>query len=80
MDQISDDIYAMTRKERKAVGIESLPSSLKEALDALEEDEYIVGVLGDHVYKSYVAGKKAEWDDFRTAVTEWEINRYLSIY
>ena len=80
VEQISDDIYAMTKQDRKAVGIESLPGNLKEALDALEADEYIKNVLGEHVYKSYVAGKKAEWNSFRTAVTEWEIDRYLSIY
>ena len=59
VEQISDDIYAMTKQDRKAVGIESLPGNLKEALDALEADEYIKNVLGEHVYKSYVAGKKA---------------------
>ncbi|MDD6395878.1 MAG: type I glutamate--ammonia ligase [Firmicutes bacterium] len=81
VDGITDEnIFALTEAERKAEGIESLPGNLKEALDALEADEYIKGVLGEHVYSSYVAGKKAEWDGFRTAVTEWEIDKYLSIY
>ena len=80
-DQITDaNIFAMSKKERKAAGIESLPANLKEAIDALEEDEFIMDVLGEHVCKSYIAGKKAEWDDFRTAVTEWEVDRYLSVY
>ena len=46
----------------------------------MKNDESYCHFLGDHVYKSYVAGKKAEWNSFRTAVTEWEIDRYLSIY
>ncbi len=80
-DQITDaNIYKMTKQERRAAGIESLPASLKEAIDELEADDFIMGVLGEHVCKSYIAGKKAEWDSFRTAVTEWEIDRYLSVY
>ena len=39
-----------------------------------------MGVLGEHVCKSYLSGKKAEWESFRTAVTEWEIEHYLSLY
>jgi len=33
--------------------------------------------LGEHVFKSFIENKKKEWDMFRTAVTDFEINRYL---
>ena len=49
-------------------------------LDALEADELIAGTLGDHVLKNYVAGKRKEWDAFRTAVTDWEIGKYVILY
>ena len=36
--------------------------------------------LGDHVLKSYVSGKRAEWDEYRTRVTDWETKRYMIVY
>ena len=80
VDPITDDIYAMSRADRRAAGIESLPGSLREALDELEADTFIRDVLGEHVYRSYMAGKRAEWESYRTAVTEWEIQQYLPVY
>jgi len=37
-DQVREDIFKMSRSERKKRGITTLPSSLGEALDALESD------------------------------------------
>ena len=28
----------------------------------------------------YIAGKKREWDDYRTHVSDWELGKYLVIY
>ena len=36
-------------------------------------------VLGDHLHTALLDNKKAEWDAYRTQVTEWEIERYLPI-
>ena len=34
-------------------------------------------VLGAHTFERYIAAKKAEWDEFRLNVTDWEIKKYL---
>ncbi len=78
--EINDNIFAMDAATRAARGIDSLPGSLSDAVDALEADELIAGTLGDHVLKNYVAGKRKEWDAFRTAVTDWEIGKYVILY
>ena len=78
--EITENIYTMTEKERKAHGIASLPGNLLEAVELLEQDKLITDALGDHVFKSYVSGKRAEWDEYRTRVTDWETRRYMIVY
>ena len=70
----------MTEKERKAHGIASLPGNLLEAVELLEQDRLIIDALGEHVFKSFVSGKRAEWDEYRTRVTDWERQRYMIVY
>jgi glutamine synthetase len=78
--EITENIFTMTDRERKAHGIESLPGNLLEAVELLEQDKVIVDTLGDHVLESYTAGKRAEWDEYRTRVTDWERQRYMIVY
>ncbi len=79
-EEILENIFTMTEEERKARNIRSLPSSLKEALDKMLEDELVCSTLGDHIVTQYVNGKLAEWDEYRTAVSDWEVNKYLMMY
>ncbi len=73
-----ENIYALSKKEKKQ--IEHLPTTLKEAIKECEADPFIREVLGDHVYKNYIAGKKAEWNDYRRQVSQWEIDKYMINY
>ena len=70
----------MSPEERMARGIHSLPGSLEEAVNALEKDPLICSVLGEHIVGQYVAGKRKEWDAYRTHVSRWETDRYLITY
>ncbi len=79
-EEITENIFAMDEVTRKANGIESLPGSLEEAVKALLADQLIVDTLGEHVTSQYVAGKMAEWDEYRTRVSSWEVDRYLVTY
>ncbi len=66
--------------ERARQGLQTLPGSLREALDKLEADPLMREALGPHVYERFVDAKKQEWDDYRMAVTPWEMDRYLPIF
>lgn len=77
---VTKNIFVMSAEELKEDGIESLPGSLSEALDAYEADPFIKEALGDHVYTKYLEGKRKEWDDYRTKVSQWEIGEYLTKY
>ncbi|KUK43589.1 MAG: Glutamine synthase, partial [Methanothrix harundinacea] len=35
--------------------------------------------LGDHVFTNFIASKKVEWDEYRTDVSRWEIEKYLPL-
>lgn len=71
------NIFALSEKEKKELGIEAIPGTLIEAISELEKDEFIQDVLGKHVSTKYIEAKKAEWADYRSQVTEWEIGQYL---
>ena len=78
--QIEENIYEMSKAELKERGIASLPSSLKEAVKALEANEVIKDSLGEHIVNEFTTAKKIEWDRYRTQVTEWELESYLNAY
>ena len=79
-EEVTDNIFAMDDAARAAHGIESLPGTLKEAIDAMEADALVCETLGKHVTTQYVEGKKREWDAYRTHVSDWELGKYLVIY
>ena len=78
--EITENIYTMDADTREAHGIASLPGSLEEALEALKADALMCEALGEHVLSQYLIGKKKEWESFRTHVTNWEIERYMSAF
>ena len=79
-EEVLENIFVMDEKERREKGIESLPANLKEAVDLMLEDEIVCDTLGSHIISQYSAGKYAEWDAYRTSVSQWEINEYLMMY
>lgn len=76
---IEENVYEMSRSEREKRGIETLPSSLLEAVHLAEKSELVREALGEHVFENFIANKKIESDDYRVQVTEYELNRYLPI-
>ncbi len=77
---VERNIYAMTAKERTALGIKALPESLKEALDAMMADGLVVSALGDHVVTKFLHAKEKEWESYTTRVHQWELDQYLKVY
>lgn len=74
---VNINFYEMSDEEIQEAGFVSLPRDLKEACQALEEDDFIQDVLGEHVVKKYVDAKKREWMEYSREVSQWEINEYL---
>lgn len=74
---VEENIFTMTDKKRASLDIDSLPDSLENAIRAMEGSELVRETLGDHTYYSLLANKKVEWDEYRTKVTDHEIEKYL---
>ena len=79
-DQVDRNIYIMDEAERRDAGIESLPSTLKEALEELKQNPIICEALGEHALTHFVEAKEIEWDMFRMQVHPWEREQYISLY
>lgn len=71
------NVYELTAAERKELGVGELPGSLYEALMALDSDDVVKGAFDPMLYQAFLRGKLAEWDEFRTYVTDWEVKRFL---
>jgi glutamine synthetase len=54
-----------------------LPGSLNQAIIAMEKSELVAETLGEHVFDFFLRNKRAEWEEYRQQVTQWELNRYL---
>ncbi len=76
---VEENVYEMSAEERENRGIGTLPASLLEAVQLTEKSELVRKALGDHVFTNFIANKKIEWDEYRTQVTEYELNKYLPI-
>lgn len=66
-----------TEAEKAAAGIRQLPETLREAVACMEEDPFLNQVLGSDFVRFYVEAKKAEWNEYMSQVSEWEVEKYL---
>jgi glutamine synthetase len=70
--EAEDDVWSLTDRERRALGIKPLPTSLAEAISAMEESELAAETLGEHVFDFFLRNKRNEWADYRKQVTPFE--------
>ena len=59
--------------------LDSLPSSLEEALGELEKDDLIKSVLGS-AFEKFLELKKSEWEEYtKRKITDWEFEKYFDV-
>jgi glutamine synthetase len=76
---VEEDIFEMSEQERIKHGIESLPGSLAEAIQATEKSDLVRETLGDHIFQKFIENKRIEWDRYRIHVSQYELEKYLPI-
>ena len=79
-EPVEENIYQLDDESRVKKNINTLPTSLLEALDELKKDTLLQEVLGEHLYERYIDVKTKEWDEFKKQVTSWEIDTYLDTF
>lgn len=72
--------YTLTPEQRAERGLQMLPRTLGEAIEAFAVDPLSKSVLGDAMFDSFVTYKRAEWQSYHCAVSDWEIDRYLEFF
>ena len=77
---VDGNIYEMTEAQRKKHKVDMLPTSLENALIELKKDKLICNTLGEHILEKYVEAKKLEWLNYKTRISQWEIEEYLNKY
>lgn len=75
-----DNVYALTEAERIARGIEFLPRSLAEAVDAFAADPFITETLGQELRDEFIRYKRDEWNEYHQSISAWEIERYSHLF
>lgn len=58
--------------------LQTLPTSLIEALHCLEQDPLIIATLGEQAAKTFLDFKYQEWNAYSMAVTPWEMEQYVN--
>ncbi len=69
--EIGDDVLAK-------LGIAQLPQSLAEALATMEQSELVHEALGEHIFEWFLRNKRSEWRAYKTHVSGFELERYLT--
>jgi glutamine synthetase len=75
--EASSNLYSLTPEELASEGIRPLPTSLHDALTAMEHSELVAETLGEHVFEWFLRNKRAEWAAYTREVTPFELARYL---
>lgn len=77
---VEENVYQFDDESLARRNIDSLPTSLFEALNEMKKSTLMREVLGDHLFERYLYIKTKEWNAFKVQVTPWELDKYLDIY
>ena len=77
--EAEDDVWSLSERERKSLGIDPLPRSLYDAIGIAENSELLADTLGEQVFDFFLRNKRAEWDDYRGQVSPFERERMLPV-
>jgi glutamine synthetase len=74
-----DNVWKLTDRERRALGIKPLPRNLDDALGVMESSELVAETLGEHVFDFFLRNKRAEFEEYRRQVTPFEREKLLPV-
>ncbi len=74
---ISNNLYQFSDSDIKAQNIESLPTSLFEAITLFSKSDLMKEAIGSHAFKCFKEAAMYEWNEYSKFVSQWELNRYL---
>src|SRR5258707_7512130 len=72
-----EELYLFNTRRRQ---LTTLPTSLNEALEAMELSDLVGDALGLNVSERFMEAKRIEWNEYALEVSPWELERYLTTY
>lgn len=75
-----DNLYNLSDAQRRERGIDFLPQTLAEAVDAFAADPLVEATLGKALRDEFIRYKRAEWEEYHLTVSAWEVERYSHMF
>ncbi|MEP7284151.1 MAG: glutamine synthetase family protein [Chloroflexota bacterium] len=72
-----EELYLFNARRRM---LTTLPTSLYEALEAMEQSDLASDTLGLNVFERFIEAKRLEWNEYVLEISSWELDRYLTTY
>lgn len=79
-DPHTENMYTYTPLQLQQKGIQMLPRTLGEAVEAFAADPLSYEVMGPLMYNTFVELKQQEWEEYHNHISDWEIERYLKFF
>ena len=76
-EEADANLFEMDDVALSKLGINQLPQSLADALHVMERSDLVLEALGEHIFEWFLRNKRREWRDYKTHVSQFEIDRYL---
>jgi glutamine synthetase len=76
-EEVQGNLHAHSPEELAAKGVRSLPGNLNDAVDLMETSDLVREALGEHVFGFFIRNKRQEWAEYKTQVSQFELDRYL---
>ena len=77
---VTVDPHTLDEGERKKIGADRLPTSLKDAIQNLKRDEVLLRAMGERLATSYIAVKEMDIDAFANADEAFEFRQHIYKY
>jgi len=71
------NLFELDDTQLAKLGVTQLPQSLADSLRAMEESDLVREALGEHIFEWFLRNKRREWRDYKTHVSQFELDRYL---
>ena len=75
-----ENLYELSPAELEQIGVQELPRTLGEAVEAFAADPFVEQVLGPGLRDEFIKYKRAEWEEYHQSISAWEINRYARLF
>lgn len=76
--EANNDVWALSEVERRALGIQALPTSLKSAVAQMANSDVVADTLGEDAFAFFMRDKESEWRAYDREITNFELTQFIT--